>query len=306
MKDAESEIKRVELVPGFHKEHKVDLVSSDFGLDNTDQLVEGGFGIYSTKNMKERIGPIKTEFFRVALIRSGTVQLEVGLEPYQPRRDSMVFGFPGQTFSLHDQQDFFAYYLLFRPDFMPESLLKKNGREWFPFFSYSGVQSFVLSPEEALEVEHYVWKINGEVKAKNADRVRAIQLYLQIIILLANRSYERQQLGKPDTATTGNALLRRFIKLVNAHCLTLRKVSDYADLLNVSADHLNRTIKSQSDKTAHQLIDEMILMEAKAHLRYTDLSIAEVAYQLEFTDPSHFNKFFKKLAGCTPLQFRKS
>jgi AraC family transcriptional regulator, transcriptional activator of pobA len=306
MKEAESEIKKVHLGPGFYREHKRDGMSSDFGLDDTDALVEGGFGIYSTRNMKDSIGPIKTEFFRVALIRSGSVQLEVGLEPYQPRRDSMVFGFPGQTFCLHDQDHFFAYYLLFRQEFMPESMLQKSGREWYPFFSYSGVQSFALSPEEALEVEYYVWKIHEEVKARKADMVRAIQLYLQVILLLAHRSYERQSLGTPETATSGKALLRRYVKLVNQHCLTLRKVADYADLLHVSADHLNRTIKAQSDKTAHQLIDEMLLLEAKAHLRYTSLSIAEVAYQLEFTDPSHFNKFFKKLAGVTPMQFRKS
>jgi AraC-like DNA-binding protein len=93
---------------------------------------------------------------------------------------------------------------------------------------------------------------------------------------------------------------------VGQHFLTHRKVSDYAGMLHVSANHLNRTIKSQSDKTAHELIDEMILMEAKALLRQTTFSIAEIAYQLDFSDPSHFNKFFKKLTGITPLQYRES
>lgn len=75
-------------------------------------------------------------------------------------------------------------------------------------------------------------------------------------------------------------------------------------MLHVSADYLNRIIKAHSDKTAHQLIDEMILIEAKAYLLYSQLTIAEIAYQLGFSDPSHFNKFFKKLAHCTPLQYR--
>lgn len=91
---------------------------------------------------------------------------------------------------------------------------------------------------------------------------------------------------------------------MSEHFLTLRKVSDYADLLNVTADHLNRIIKSQSSKTAHELIDDMILIEAKAYLKHTALSVAEIAYKLGFSDPSHFNKFFKKLANCTPLQYR--
>jgi AraC family transcriptional regulator, transcriptional activator of pobA len=53
------------------------------------------------------------------------------------------------------------------------------------------------------------------------------------------------------------------------------------------------------------LIDEMILREAKAYLLHSDLSVSEIGYTLNFADPSHFNKFFKKLADCTPLQFRQ-
>ena len=81
-------------------------------------------------------------------------------------------------------------------------------------------------------------------------------------------------------------------------------MTDYAKMLLVSADHLNRIIKSNSDNTAHGLIDEMLLRETKAYLLHTELSIAEIAYKLEFSDPSHFNKFFKKLTDLTPLQFR--
>jgi len=149
-------------------------------------------------------------------------------------------------------------------------------------------------------------KINAEIKHNDANTVPSIELYVQFILLKAQRSYQRQQLSKQETATSKNALFKRFIKLVGQHFLTHKKVADYANLLHVSANHLNRVIKSQSDKTAHELIDEMILMESKALLRQTQFSIAEIAYQLDFSDPSHFNKFFKKLTGATPLQYRES
>jgi AraC-like DNA-binding protein len=92
--------------------------------------------------------------------------------------------------------------------------------------------------------------------------------------------------------------------LVSQHFLTIRKVSDYAEMLHVSSDHLNRSIKSGSDKTAHELIDEMLLMEAKAYLLHTTHTIAEIAYKLDFSDPSHFNRFFKKYCELTPAEFR--
>jgi AraC-like DNA-binding protein len=99
-------------------------------------------------------------------------------------------------------------------------------------------------------------------------------------------------------------LFNRFLKLVGRHFLQFQKVSDYAGMLFVSPDHLNRTIKLSSDKTCLQWIDQMILLEAKALLKHSELSISEISYKLKFSDPSHFNKFFKKHSAQTPLQYR--
>ena len=298
-------LKKVHLGPAFYEMQKNGVAEKDFGLDNSKELIGGGFGLYSTSNMAGSLGPVKTEFYRIAFTRAGSVNVNLGLEAFKPTRDTIVFGFPGQTFSLFNRsEDFFAYYILFTDEFIADRPSLSDMRERFPFMGYNGIQSFQLSSSEGLEVEQTIHKINDEIKARNTDSVRTIQLYTELILILANRSYERQQLAQQATAATNNALFKRFVKLVGQHFLRYKKVSDYAKLLHVSADHLNRTIKSQSDKTAHELIDEMILIEAKALLKQTSFSMAEIAYQLEFTDPSHFNKFFKKLAGLTPLQYR--
>lgn len=305
MKKENPEIRDIFLGPSFYREHKEGLEKSDFGLDNSSELIEGGFGLYSTADLKKSLGPFKTQFFRIALIRAGAANVNIGIETYHPVPDSVVLGFPGQIFSLYDKSDdFFAYYLLFAEEFLPEVWRLKDNKAPYPFHTHTGVQSFTLSPEEAGEVEALILKINGELKNRRAELVRIIQLYVQIILVHIHRSYERQLLYAQETATTGNALFRRFMKLVGRHFLTHRKVSDYAGLLHISSDYLNRTIKSQSAKTASELIDEMILTEAKAYLLQTELSNAEIAYRLEFSDPSHFNKFFKKHANCTPLQYR--
>lgn len=305
MKKSSEDIKTYQLDPALYRLHKDESVRSDFGLDNSDQLIEGGFGLYSSANIKARIGPIKTQYYRVSLVRSGTAHFDLGLETYRPVRDSIVFGFPGQVFSLYEQSDdFLVYYMLFSEDFMADSLLLKDKRGKYPFFTYTGTQSFPLSAEVAAEIEDIILKINREIKYRRVDVGQMIRLYLQIIFTHASRAYEQQHFEQEEAATSGNALFRRFVKLVSQHFLKLRKVSEYADLLHVSADHLNRTIKSQSEKTASELIDAMILTEAKAYLLHTDLSNAEIAYRLDFADPSHFNKFFKKLTHCTPMKYR--
>jgi AraC-like DNA-binding protein len=146
--------------------------------------------------------------------------------------------------------------------------------------------------------------INNEVKARKPNISQAIKLYIQLIFITASRCYAHQIISKQNTGDKGVLLFTRFLKSVSEHFLTVKKVADYANMLHVSADHLTRTIKVHSDKTANELIDEMILREAKAYLLYSELSIAEISYQLGFADPSHFNKFFRKLGGSTPFQFR--
>jgi AraC-like DNA-binding protein len=298
-------IKKYALDTTLHQLHKDGTEKSDFGMDNSNELIDGGFGLYSTVNTKRSIGPVKTEYYRIGLIRSGSAAYSIGLENFHPVRNSIVFGFPGQVFSLQNPtDDFFAYYMLFSESFVAGSLLSKNYRNQFPFLSYAGVQCFPLSEEEGNETEAIIMKINDEVKARKANISQAIQLYIQLIFITASRGYAHQILSKQGSGDNEVSLFTRFLKKVSEHFLTVKKVSDYAEMLHVSADHLNRIIKLHSDKTAHELIDEMILREAKAYLLHSGLSIAEIAYQLGFSDPSHFNKFFRKPAGCTPLQYR--
>ena len=108
-----------------------------------------------------------------------------------------------------------------------------------------------------------------------------------------------------STEGTDHAIVKQYKKLVSQHFLNKRKVSDYADMLFITASHLNKLTKNETGRTAHKLIEEMLLLEAKVLIIHTNLSIAEIAYQLNFSDPSHFNKFFKKLSGVTPLLLRK-
>jgi hypothetical protein len=79
-KNLPSEIKKYALNTALHQLHKEDLVQSDFGMDNTTELIDGGFALYSTVNTKKNIGPIKTAYYRIAVVLSGTATFTIGLE----------------------------------------------------------------------------------------------------------------------------------------------------------------------------------------------------------------------------------
>lgn len=304
-KSVQTDLTKIKLDTDLYHLHKSGKGDSDFGMDNTSELLDDGFGLYSTVDLKKNIGPIKTQYFRISLTRKGSANFDIGLEKYTTKRNSILFGIPGQIFSLHQfSKDFLAYYMLFTENFIADALLKHNRKQHYPFLSYSGLQSFQLDNNTADEIEGIIFKMNQEVKERRSGCSEMIKLYIHQIILLANRCYGTVLLSNSQSTSLQQALYNDFLKLVSQHFLTVRKVSAYAEMLHVSSDHLNRAIKSCSDKTAHELIDEMLLIEAKAFLLHTSLTIAEIAYKLEFSDLSHFNRFFKKYCELTPAEFR--
>jgi AraC-like DNA-binding protein len=217
------------------------------------------------------------------------------------------FTWPNQVFSKSNiSADAFGYYLLFNEDFLNDIIPSASIPQEFPFFDYSGTPLFQLSPDEINNAEQFLLKMNEELQLNRPGKEKAIQMYLYLLLLEAKRSYERQQLHVKANATDHVYLVSHFQKLVSRHFLLKRKVTDYAGLLAVSANHLNRTVKEVTGKTASESISEMLLQEAKAILKYTDASVAEIAYQLNFSEPAAFNRFFRKMTGEPPMTWRKN
>ncbi len=299
------EIKTYNLDKNYLFVHKEDVTDSQFGLDNTTELIDSGFGLYSSERVKGRIGPLKSEFFRIAICRRGSVNVDCGLETFTHQRNTIHFNFPSQLFSFYDKSDdMHAYYMLFNEAFIEGLLPLQAIQKHFPFLDYAGIPLFQLDEDEAIEIVGLFFKIDNEIKQRKTGLKQAIQLYINLILIAANRSYIRQNLVKKLDTTKDSTLLTRYKKLVAQYFITKRQVVDYANLLSVTPNHLNKIIKEQTGKTASDFINEMLLMEAKALLKHTELSISEIAYQLDFTDPSHFNKFFKKGTEFTPMNYR--
>jgi AraC family transcriptional regulator, transcriptional activator of pobA len=300
-----NDIKTYQLDQNYVHVHKEALENTNFGMDNTNELLDGGFGLYSSENVRSSIGPLKSAFFRIALCLRGTVTVDCGLETFHHQTNTIHFNFPTQLFSLYDKSDdMFAYYTLFSESFIEGILPLQALQQQFPFLDYDGVPFFQLSDDEALEIENLFHRMNFEIKEKRPNFKKTIQLYLNLILITAQRSYLRQGLMQKIDPKKEHTLLMRYKKMVAQHFITKRKVEDYAAFLAVTPNHLNKIIKEQTGNTASSFIESMLVMEAKALLRYTELSISEIAYQLDFTDPSHFNKFFKKEVALTPLVYR--
>ena len=121
------------------------------------------------------------------------------------------------------------------------------------------------------------------------------------------KGYVNSQLSRQE-GLQGRAseLYHEFLDQVTEHFRTNNDVAFYADCLNVSSRYLAQVTRKISGKAPKNIIDEYVMNEIKQELRVSDKTVQEIAYHFGFSSQAHFAKFFKKLAGCTPSEFRKS
>ena len=97
----------------------------------------------------------------------------------------------------------------------------------------------------------------------------------------------------------------RLLKLLAENFREQRSVEFYAEKMNISSKHLSRVIRSFTGRSVHQWIDEFVALEIKNMLRYSDMSIQQISYTLNFPNPSFMGQYFKRITGMTPGEYKK-
>jgi AraC-like DNA-binding protein len=103
----------------------------------------------------------------------------------------------------------------------------------------------------------------------------------------------------------GEQLVDSFLKLVQMHCSQERQLDFYAQELCISSKYLAATVKTVTSKTAGDWIEDYVMLEAKAMLTNTDMTISQISDHLHFPDTSTFGKYFRRHTGLSPKEFKK-
>lgn len=109
-----------------------------------------------------------------------------------------------------------------------------------------------------------------------------------------------------QTTSRSRMIFDQFIKLVSEYHTKYRNVGFYADKLCLTPKYLSKLIKTASGRSAPEWIDSYVILEAKNLLKYSDITIKEIVYRLNFPNQSVFYKFFKARTGMTPSDYRNS
>jgi AraC family transcriptional activator of pobA len=164
----------------------------------------------------------------------------------------------------------------------------------------------IYNPTLFLDQEHqervFIILRQMEVLYQQNQGIDLIRLYL--VTLLGEIRHFIEKIPR-SSLSANDTLVLRFRKLITTQIQNIHSVKEYADLLSVSPNHLNKSIKIATGKTASEIINESLLMEAKALLSLPRLSVSEVAFTLGIDDISYFSRFFKKHSGISPSDYRK-
>jgi AraC family transcriptional activator of pobA len=159
-------------------------------------------------------------------------------------------------------------------------------------------------PADHARVLTFANELHDERSLGRAGYRIAMRGLLALIAVEVARMAASRSRGDPLTPTDATVVALR--KLIEEHFQAERQLTFYADKLAMTVDRLNDHVKRATGVTAGHLIRQRVLTEAKRQLVFTNQPINEIAYELAFSDPSHFARFFRKQTGTAPHEFREA
>jgi AraC-like DNA-binding protein len=268
-----------------------------------DLLIES-FGEYLGKHYHNLHAPHRHSFYHLVLFTGGKGSHTIDFEQFAVKPYQVYFMIPGQVHSWHFTGNVDGYIVHFNESLFTGFLQSNRYLDRFAFFQGQAQESVCnLRPGVHAAVRQLFEDMLQELSEKKAHYPDAIRLKLLELFITIDRGYSLKT--KKNIAPQKMMLLKSFQQLIEQHFNTIRLPKEYAELLYITPNHLNALCQDLLGKTAGDVIRDRVLLEAKRLLTNADMTVTEIAYELNFRDNSYFNRFFKKYVGVTPEEFRK-
>jgi AraC family transcriptional activator of pobA len=249
--------------------------------------------------------PHRHSFYHLVFFTKGKGSHTIDFQRFVVKPYQIYFMAPGQVHSWDFEGEMQGYVVNFSGTFFQSFLLRPEYLESFTFLTGTTTDGVIdLDDKYGLKVKNLFECIIEQSVAVEVMHVDMIRVLLLQVFITLEQSYHHT---KPYIQrNTQNVIIRNFNKLVEKHFSELKLPGGYAELLNVTPNHLNALVKENLGKQAGEVIRDRILLEAKRLLVNKELTVSEIAYKLNFNDNSYFTRFFRKYGGITPEAFRQN
>jgi len=247
--------------------------------------------------------PHRHAFYQIVLFTEGGGTHSIDFQQFHVEAHQVYTMAPGQVHTWEFAPNTEGYIINFNESFFTAICHDPHFIESFPLFNaVSGSPANLLDMECCSEVQGILERMLQEFQQDweyKAEMLRA--MLLQVIVLLSRRL---PRLAQPQISRHQLNVLRQFERLIETHFRDKRLPREYAEMLFITPNHLNALVSAALGKSAGELIRERVLLEAKRLLVNSDLSISQIASELNFEDNAYFARFFKKHTGVPPEMFR--
>lgn len=251
----------------------------------------------------------RKDFFKICLTTGKSI-IHYADRSFEADGTVLFFGNPNIPYSWETiSTTYVGYTCLFSEDFF-KTYERSLSLQKSPLFMVGGTPILNINEEQREFLNSIFKKMIEEQKTDYPYKDDLIRNYVNLIIHEALKMQPSE-----NYAQNKNAALRItnvFLELLERQFpiesldrpLQLRNANDYANILAVHVNYLNKSLKEITGKSTTTLINERIINEAKALLKHTNLNIADVAYALGFEYPTYFNNFFKRMTSTNPKSLR--
>jgi AraC family transcriptional regulator, transcriptional activator of pobA len=248
-----------------------------------------------------RAPPHRVSDYRLLYIKNGGGKARIGAEELELNDKTLLLVAAGIVTSAEFGKTITGFHLAFNLDFLWNPVFPSYHLLKLKLFDATLVPYSHLDNGDAAQFERIFEIIIEENNHHRKNKEELIALKVLQLIVLTDRFLKSNDTWANSTISP---LIQQYLTLAQEHFKEHHSVAYYAKQLHTHPNSLNAVTKRITGKSAKAVIDGILISEAKYMLYHTSVSIKEIAYDLGFTSPSHFIRFFKRIANESPAAYR--
>lgn len=246
--------------------------------------------------------PFKVNVTTIILCQEGLLEGNINLEHFKAQSPCLAVFLADRILEMKSiSHDFKGKILIMSKNFTDNLLL--DVKERLPLIISTEKKPCQPLEDESLKsLENYFYMMKKAIKATDNPNRIEVARHLTLAFMYGFRHYFHPAIN--EDISHNQLLVERFLALTEREYHQEHLFKYYADKLCLSAKHLSKVIKNTTGKSANEWIDDYIMLEAKALLKSTDMTIQQISDELGFDNQSFFAKYFKRHLGKTPKQYK--
>ena len=280
----------------------IEQVSLDTLPEESIEIGED-LSLFKFKHFLAKLGlnePRKSQRATIVVCTSGSCRVKINLEVFEIKAPKLVTIMPGQIFEiLSDVDTLEGYVVSLSKKFVDKVNLPGWHHQYMKMYN-NPITDIDHNKLDSLLI-FYAILHRAAANDKNPFRMQIIENLISVFYYGGVSSLDN---SIESNLKYNNHIVANFLELVQHHYREQRLIQFYASKLCITPKYLSKLVKEHTGRAAADWIEQHVILEARAMLQSSDMSIQQIATSLNFPNQSFFGQYFKRATGVSPKQYR--